>query len=118
MNRKVLGLNGDVTLGVEADAKAFTESLLSALSDEMVDRNEDWVAHAQELKKEWRDILSSWTKEGSGDEGRMRPRQALAELTSAFSGDVVVSTDIGNICSVANSYLEFRQPRSFLAALT
>jgi sulfoacetaldehyde acetyltransferase len=29
-----------------------------------------------------------------------------------------VSTDIGNICSVANSYLHFDRPRSFLAAMT
>merc|ERR550517_1230610 len=29
----------------------------------------------------------------------------------------MVSTDIGNICSVSNSYLRFKQPRSFFAAM-
>ena len=30
----------------------------------------------------------------------------------------MVATDIGNICSVSNSYLRFRNPRSFFAAMT
>ena len=30
----------------------------------------------------------------------------------------MVSTDIGNICSVSNSYLRFDQPRSFFAAMS
>ncbi len=32
--------------------------------------------------------------------------------------DAMVSTDIGNICSVANSYLRFEQPRSMFAAMS
>jgi sulfoacetaldehyde acetyltransferase len=32
--------------------------------------------------------------------------------------DVMVSTDIGNINSVANSYLRFEKPRSFFAAMS
>jgi sulfoacetaldehyde acetyltransferase len=31
---------------------------------------------------------------------------------------VMVSTDIGNICSVSNSYLRFSRPRSMLAAMS
>ena len=30
----------------------------------------------------------------------------------------MVSTDIGNSCSVSNGYISFNQPRSFLAAMT
>jgi sulfoacetaldehyde acetyltransferase len=30
----------------------------------------------------------------------------------------MVSTDIGNVCSVSNSYLEFDEPHSFLAAMS
>jgi len=36
----------------------------------------------------------------------------------AMPADAVVSTDIGNICSVANSYLRFSRPNSFLAAMS
>ena len=32
--------------------------------------------------------------------------------------NAVVSTDIGNICSVSNSYLRFNTSPSFLAAMT
>lgn len=32
--------------------------------------------------------------------------------------DAMVSTDIGNICSVANSYLRFNRPNSFFAAMS
>ena len=30
----------------------------------------------------------------------------------------MISTDIRNICSVANSYLRFKKPDSFLAAMS
>ncbi len=39
----------------------------------------------------------------------------LRELEKAMPADVMVSTDIGNINSVANSYLRFEKPRSFFA---
>ena len=45
----------------------------------------------------------------------MHPRQMLRELEKAMPTDAMVSTDIGNISSVANSYLRFEQPRSFFA---
>ena len=32
--------------------------------------------------------------------------------------NAMVSTDIGNICSVSNSYLRFDQPNSFFAAMS
>ena len=50
--------------------------------------------------------------------GRMVPRQVLRELEKAMPEDAMVSTDIGNSCSVSNSYLRFKEPRSFLAAMT
>ena len=46
----------------------------------------------------------------------LHPRQVLRELEKAMPADVMVSTDIGNINSVANSYLRFEKPRSFFAA--
>ena len=52
------------------------------------------------------------------DQKRMVPRQVLRELEKAMPEDAMVSTDIGNSCSVSNGYLRFNQPRSFLAAMT
>jgi len=38
-------------------------------------------------------------------------------LARALPADAIVTSDIGNICSVANAYLRFTKPRSFLPAL-
>ena len=48
----------------------------------------------------------------------MHPRQMLRELEKAMPKDAMVSTDIGNICSVSNSYLRFNQPNSMFAAMS
>jgi sulfoacetaldehyde acetyltransferase len=48
----------------------------------------------------------------------MHPRQMLRELEKAMPRHAMVSTDIGNICSVSNSYLRFEQPRSMFAAMS
>ncbi len=42
----------------------------------------------------------------------------LRELEKAMPPHVMVSTDIGNINSVANSYLRFEEPRSFFAPMS
>ena len=48
----------------------------------------------------------------------MHPRQMLRELEKAMPKGAMVSTDIGNICSVSNSYLRFSQPSSMFAAMS
>jgi sulfoacetaldehyde acetyltransferase len=42
----------------------------------------------------------------------------LRELERAMPSNAMVSTDIGNICSVSNSYLRFDEPRSMFAAMS
>jgi len=42
----------------------------------------------------------------------------LRELERAMPDDAMVSPDIGNICSVSNSYLRFERPRSMFAAMS
>ena len=44
--------------------------------------------------------------------------KVLRELEKAMPEDAMVATDIGNSCSTSNGYLRFKQPRSFLAAMT
>src|SRR5438270_13455628 len=48
----------------------------------------------------------------------MPQRETLRSLARALPSDAMVSTDIGNICSVANSYLRFERPRSMFAAMS
>ncbi len=47
----------------------------------------------------------------------MHPRQMLRELEKAMPAHAMVSTDIGNICQIANSYLRFERPRSMFGAM-
>jgi len=42
----------------------------------------------------------------------------LRELEKAMPAHVMISTDIGNINSVAHSYLRFEEPRSFFAPMS
>src|SRR5690625_5050453 len=48
----------------------------------------------------------------------INPRRALLELTKALPENTIVSTDIGNVSSTANAYLNFNHPRRHIAALT
>jgi len=47
-----------------------------------------------------------------------QPAPGLRELEKALPPDAMVSTDIGNISSVSNSYLRFERAPSFLAAMS
>ena len=49
-------------------------------------------------------------------QNRAAPR--AAELAKAMPKNAMVSTDIGNVCSVSNSYLHFEEPGSFMAAMS
>ncbi|MFT6968953.1 MAG: sulfoacetaldehyde acetyltransferase, partial [Cellvibrionaceae bacterium] len=81
-------------------------------------------------KAAWEKELDGWTHEKDdfsldmiaeqeAEEGNwLHPRQALRELEKALPADVMVSTDIGNINSVAHSYLRFERPRSFFAPMS
>ena len=52
------------------------------------------------------------------EENWLHPRQVLRELEKAMPARAMVSTDIGNINSISNSYLRFEEPRSFFAAMS
>merc|ERR1719171_1585030 len=48
----------------------------------------------------------------------MKPRQVLQALADNMPDNAVVTTDIGNICSVANSYVMTDHPRHFLGPMS
>jgi sulfoacetaldehyde acetyltransferase len=65
------------------------------------------------------DMIEESKKETTFNGGQyLHPRQVLRELEKAMPARVMVSTDIGNINSVANSYLRFEEPRSFFAPMS
>ena len=129
-DHKMLGLVKKISVGICGDAKASAEALLRRLKGMSLasDINKkDRATKIAVAKKEWEQELDEWIHETDdfskeaikkAGEGYLHPRQVLRELEKAMPKDVMVSTDIGNINSVANSYLRFEKPRSFFAAMS
>jgi sulfoacetaldehyde acetyltransferase len=132
-DHKMLGLVKRIAVGVCGDAKAAAAALTARLADRTLVCDGTREARAADMAAEkaaWEQELDEWTHERDGfsldmiEEQKsepgsyLHPRQVLRELEKAMPVDVMVSTDIGNINSVANSYLRFERPRSFFAAMS
>src|SRR3954470_7151037 len=119
-NPRKLGLVKQAAVGVCGDARAAATDLLIRLET----GNRTVAAHAtrearlaeiRTQKAEWEAELNRW---GQADGSPIAPRRALRELEKAMPADAMVTTDIGNICSVSNSYLRFERAPSFFAAMS
>jgi len=129
-DHKMLGLVKKIAVGICGDARASAEALTARLGDRSLACDSTRDQRAAEIQKEktsWEKELDGWTHEtdpysmdmiAENSEGYPHPRQVLRALENAMPADVMVSTDIGNINSVANSYLRFERPRSFFAAMS
>lgn len=130
---KMLGLVKKIDVGICGDAGAAARALTSRLTERTIagDANRaereatlnsekaDWEAELDDWTEETDDFSVDMIKEAAAEsDSWMHPRQALRELEKAMPERVMVSTDIGNINSVANSYLRFEEPRSFFAAMS
>ncbi|MEZ9883999.1 sulfoacetaldehyde acetyltransferase [Vibrio splendidus] len=136
-DNKMLGLVKKISVGICGDAKAAAVALSERLEGRVLLCDDNKGARQDTVATEkafWEKELDEWTHERdsfsldmieenshetpfSGGE-YLHPRQVLRELEKAMPEDVMVSTDIGNINSVANSYLRFEKPRSFFAAMS
>ncbi|HIK80310.1 MAG TPA: sulfoacetaldehyde acetyltransferase, partial [Porticoccaceae bacterium] len=132
-DHKMLGLVKKISVGICGDAKATAVALTERLSKLNLDCHENRDARIAEItaqKQVWETELDEWTHEkdpysldmiveaASEDGEWLHPRQVLRELENAMPENVMVSTDIGNINSVAHSYLRFEKPRSFFAPMS
>ncbi|MDP6079920.1 MAG: sulfoacetaldehyde acetyltransferase [Arenicellales bacterium] len=129
-DHKMLGLVKDITVGICGDAKAAAQALLERLQDRTLDSDSTTAERGQIIQAEkvaWEQELDEWIHENDewslqiikeAGEGELHPRQVLRELEKAMPADVMVSTDIGNINAISNSYLRFERPRSFLAPMS
>jgi sulfoacetaldehyde acetyltransferase len=100
-----------------ADVKEYATELLRELKNVQPNpvRNEERIADVAREKETWDKELEDWS---SSTNKLMHPRRFLWELTRALPEDALVTTDVGNTCSIANGYLRFKGPRQHLAALT
>ncbi|SPA01933.1 Sulfoacetaldehyde acetyltransferase, taurine utilization [Cupriavidus taiwanensis] len=136
-DHKMLGLVKKISVGICGDAKAAAIALTQRLAGRTLACDASREGRATEIANEkaaWEKELDDWTHERDPysldmiEEQKnertptgghyLHPRQVLRELEKAMPEDVMVSTDIGNINSVANSYLRFEKPRSFFAAMS
>ena len=132
-DHKMLGLVKKISVGICGDAKEAAVALVRLLDGKDLVCDSDKEARATEIANEkatWEAELDEWIHEKDdysldmiaeqeAEEGNwLHPRQVLRELEKAMPKDVMVSTDIGNINSVAHSYLRFERPRSFFAPMS
>ena len=128
-----LGLVKKVTVGICGDAKATAAELTKRLTGRTLASDATKAERATEVAAEkaaWEEELTAWIHETDqfsldmiaeqeAEEGNwLHPRQVLRELEKAMPPRAMVSTDIGNINAVANSYLRFEEPRSFFAPMS
>jgi sulfoacetaldehyde acetyltransferase len=125
---KMLGLVKRISVGICGDAKAAARALASRLGVRTLAcraNRDERLAAIRDEKAAWESELEGWTHERDAwsiqvaqQSSHMHPRQMLRELERAMPDGAMVSTDIGNICSVSNSYLRFTRPRSMFAAMS
>jgi sulfoacetaldehyde acetyltransferase len=132
-----LGLVKKISVGICGAAKAVAKALLARLGGRTLACDATLAERAQKIAAEkaaWEAELDGWTHERDAysldviaeAEGEktpgggqwLHPRQVLRELERAMPPRVMVSTDIGNINSLANSYLRFEEPRSYFAPMS
>lgn len=132
-----LGLVKKIHVGIHGDAKAVAKALLARIAAKTLACDATKAERAQKIAAEkaaWEAELDGWTHERDAysldmiEEAKnertfngghyLHPRQVLRELEKAMPPRVMVSTDIGNINAVANSYLRFDEPRSFFAPMS
>lgn len=119
INARKLGLTNHVDVPILGDAKLTAASLTQIFLDtppSCVGTASQRLAEPVRERAEWEAELDSLSVT-PGTQDEMEPREALRELEKAMPEDAMVSTDIGNICSVSNSYLRFKKPKSFFAAM-
>ncbi|MEO8936232.1 MAG: sulfoacetaldehyde acetyltransferase, partial [Burkholderiaceae bacterium] len=128
-----LGLVKKIAVGIHGDAKAAAVALTKRLEGRKLVCDATKAERAKTIASEkaaWEKELDEWTherdpysldmiEEQKKESGNwLHPRQVLRELEKAMPPRAMVSTDIGNINSVANSYLRFEEPRSFFAPMS
>ena len=132
-DHKTLGLVKKISVGICGDAGASAKALSTRLenvslacdatrqqrADTIATEKAAWEAELDGWIHEMDDYSLDMIREQGEEAGNwLHPRQVLRELERAMPADAMVSTDIGNINAIANSYLRFERPRSFLAPMS
>ena len=117
VNPKQIARTHPVEVAIVGDARRVGEGISERLKAKTKDRSPDEarLREIQGQKEEWEEEKVS---EAMMEGDPINPRRALLEITRAMTDETIATTDIGNVCSTANSYLTFNKGRKFIAALT
>ncbi len=111
-----LGRYFPVALGIQADAKATAEALLTEVSAQGV-TGEAWAGWLAAFHADRSTLQDERTVEGQNDAMPLHPRRALAELRDALPKDAVVTLDTGNACLQAADRLAHYQMPGLITPL-
>lgn len=114
LNRSNLGISCNPKLAVHSDAGLFCQQLLDSLSGTHDIRDSSYI---QPEKNRWREERAVWEQNITiPEDGAMAPWNGLRVLGEhVHHTNSIVSTDIGNVCSMFNRYVRCASPRSYLA---
>jgi sulfoacetaldehyde acetyltransferase len=124
---RVLGLVKPAAVAICGDAREAADALLARLAGVALAgaaTRAEREARVRAEQRAWAEELAGWEQEQdawslavAAGSSRLHPRPVLRELARALPEDAMVSTDIGNICQIANSTLRFERPRSMFGAM-
>lgn len=117
INPKHIARTHPIEVGIIGDAKEATVEILKRLKAIDGKRKPDSKridAVAKEKKKWEKEIVDLAMVKGNP----INPRRVLLEMSRVMPDDAILTTDIGNVASTANSYFKFNNSRRHVAALT
>ena len=117
INADAVGKTRNVDIGLIGDGGLVCEQLLDM---GLTNKNDFHIVTKEiaKMNKNWRKTLDQMTDETENKGDRISPRKALRSIFNNLPNDIVLTTDIGNICSLTNNYINFKNQRSFLSAGT
>ena len=122
INADAVGKTKNIDIGLVGDSGLVCDQLLGTgilgHLRQHFERKHDLIAKISTMNKEWAMEMNQLADDSQNRHGRIAPRKALRELFKHIPDNSIVTTDIGNICSLTNNYLNCKNPRSFLGSMT
>src|SRR5699024_5581324 len=115
INPRHIARTHPVEVGIIGDAKSASEAIYEGLSKESKAKDTARLDMITKRNNEWNQELVDLVLKVRVQINTLR---ALLELRMALPDNTMISSDIGNVSSIANAYTSFNQTRRHIAALT
>lgn len=117
INPRHIARTHPIEVGIIADAKEAAKEILKRLEAKIPNPKvyQERLSQIEARKKDWEEEI---VRLAMVDGDPINPRRALLEIQKVLPENALVTTDIGNVSSTANSYLKFKGEGMHIAALT